>query len=61
VKRPFGALVLLLRTTEFASETTLGDIGKLLGEPAERVADALVAIRMLEGQPTYLDLNGNVR
>jgi hypothetical protein len=37
---------------------TLGDLSERWGEPAQRIGDAIDAVRVLRGERTYISLTG---
>jgi len=37
-----------------AGEVTMGELAQLWGEPVSRIADAITAVRVLQGERTYI-------
>ncbi len=53
---PFGRLMELV-AIDPESQITFGELSRHLGEPVERVMDAIDALKVLAGEPSYISLN----
>jgi hypothetical protein len=42
-------------------ELSLGELGQRVGEPAERLADAVMAVRVMAGERTYVSVAVDIR
>jgi hypothetical protein len=57
MRKPFGRLVEEVQALSDAEmEMSMGAIAERLGVTVERLADAMDAVKMLNGEPTYIPL-----
>lgn len=57
MKMPFGRLMELVATLSDDDEVTMGELARRWGEPAGRIGDAIDAVKVLRGQPSYFSLD----
>jgi hypothetical protein len=58
MRMPFGKLMELVAELGRDDEVTLGELSRRWGEPAQRVGDAIDAVKVLRGEPSYIEVRG---
>jgi hypothetical protein len=58
MRMPFGRLMELVAELGRDDEVTLGELSRRWGEPAQRIGDAIDAVKVLRGEPSYIEVRG---
>ena len=58
MRMPFEKLMELVAELGRGDEVTLGELSRRWGEPVQRVADAIDAVKVLRGEPSYIEVRG---
>jgi hypothetical protein len=53
---PFGKLMELVDALGRDDEVTLGELSRQWGEPVQRIGDAIDAVKVLHGEPSYIEV-----
>lgn len=53
MRRPFERVMELVAHIPADSTVTLGELAERLGEPIERIMDAIDAVKVCNGEPSY--------
>lgn len=56
MRRPFEQLMMIVAAIAPDDQVTLGELAARHGEPIERIMDAIDAVKVLAGEPTYLTI-----
>jgi hypothetical protein len=59
MRMPFGKLMeLVAELGRGDDEVTLGELSRRWGEPPQRIGDAIDAVKVLRGEPSYIEVRG---